>query len=139
LISRKITNPDAPKNDHCIRIQVDGQAHWAVPILFSKSGTYNVKRGGEFFDYLEFRFLLVERDVKSAFVTPAYDGQKPRLAEMQQVSGFLEQVGRNTKYIIHPEEILADNFALLLSPKRDLPSPEIIEKMEEILKQSGRL
>jgi len=27
-----------------------------------------------------------------------------------QTSGFIEQVGQNTSYLIHPEEILADNF-----------------------------
>ena len=29
------------------------------------------------------------------------------------LEGLYEQVGRNTEYLIHPEEILADNFALL--------------------------
>jgi hypothetical protein len=43
-------------------------------------------------------------------------------------------VGRNTDYIIHPEEILADNFALLMSGASGAPSPEIIKKLEEVLK-----
>jgi hypothetical protein len=37
--------------------------------------------------------------------------------------------------VIHPEEILADNFALLILDERNLPSPEIIEKMRLILGQ----
>ena len=53
---------------------------------------------------------------------------------MQQASGFFAQVGKNTRYIIHPEEILADNFALLVLRKRNLPSPAIIKKLKEILK-----
>lgn len=53
----------------------------------------------------------------------------------QQISGFFEQVGRNTNYIIHPEEILAENFALLIMDKRDVPSPEILEKMRAVLGQ----
>ena len=52
---------------------------------------------------------------------------------MQQISGFFEQVGRNTRYIIHPEEILADNLTLLVLQKRNLASPEVVEKMKTIL------
>lgn len=134
LKPRKLTNPDAPKNDHCILVQAKGKKHWAVPILFSRTEKYDVKRGGEFFHYLEFRFLLVERDETTSMVKPMYDGQKAELVDMRQVSGFIEQVGRNTGYIIHPEEILADNFALLVLKRQNLPSPDITGKMEEILK-----
>jgi hypothetical protein len=37
LKSRKITNPDAPKNDHYIRVQVDGKESCVVPILFAST------------------------------------------------------------------------------------------------------
>ena len=133
LKSRKITNPDAPRNDHCIRLQVGGQEHWAIPILFSNDERYNVEQGGEFFNYLQFQFLLVERDDDSSTVKPIYNGQKPMLVPIQQVSGFFEQVGKNTRYIIHPEEILADNFTFLVLKESNLPSPAIIEKLENIL------
>jgi hypothetical protein len=134
LKSRKITNPDAPRNDHCIRLQIGGNECWAIPILFSSTEKYNVNRGGEFFNYLKFQFLLVERNDNSA-VKPIYDGQKPKLVDIQQTSGFFEQVGKNTRYIIHPEEILADNFALLVLEDRNTPSPEIIKKLEKILRE----
>jgi hypothetical protein len=53
--------------------------------------------------------------------------------DVSNVSGFFEQIGKNTKYIIHPEEILADNFALLFLGNKDVPSPEIIRKMKDVL------
>ena len=133
LKSRKLTNPDAPRNDHCIRLQIEGKEHWAIPILFSNAEKYDVKRGGQFFNYLQFQFLLVERDENLSTVKPIYDGQKPKLIGMQQISGFFEQVGRNTRYIIHPEEILADNLTLLVLQKGNLASPEVVEKMKTIL------
>ncbi len=136
LKSRKLTNPDAPKNNHCIRLQIGDTKSWAIPILFSSVEKYDTERGGEFFNYLQFQFLLVERDESSSTVTAKYDGKEPRLVGMKQVSEFFEQVGRNTGYTIHPEEILADNFALLVLRKRDLPSPEIVEKMEKLLKDN---
>jgi hypothetical protein len=42
-------------------------------------------------------------------------------------------VGRNTGYLIHPEEILADNFELLIAADRRPPNPEIVHRMGEIL------
>lgn len=55
------------------------------------------------------------------------------MLDPEEVSGFYEQVGRNTGYVIHPEEIIAENFALLVTGKRDLPSPEVIAKIRQVL------
>ena len=32
---------------------------------------------------------------------------------MEEVENFFEQIGKNTNYIIHPDEVLADNFIFL--------------------------
>jgi hypothetical protein len=133
LKSRKITNPDAPKNDHCIRLKVGSKESLAVPILFATTGKYDVRRGGEFFDYLNFQLLLVERSGDPPIVRPLSDGPQPRLVAIQQVSGFFEQVGRNTEYIIHPEEILADNFVLLVLGEDNVPSPDVLDRIKRVL------
>lgn len=135
LKSRKITNPDAPKNDHCIHLKIGDMKRWAIPILFSKVEKYDTKRGGEFFNYRRFKFLLVKRNESSSTVKPIYDGQEPKLVDMKQVSGFFEQVGKNSEYNFHPEEILAYNFALLVLRERNLPSPAIIKMLEGILQK----
>jgi len=132
LQERKMTNPDAPKNDHYIRVRVAGRETSAVPILFSSVEKYDVARRGEFFNYLQFRFLLLEGTITSS-PKPAADGSPGKLVAAQEVSGFVEQVGQNTDYVIHPEEILADNFALLVIGQQNVPSPEILHKMKAIL------
>jgi hypothetical protein len=133
LAPRKITNPDAPRNDHYIRVQLGGQECLAVPILLANTERYDATRGGEFFDYLQFQLLLVERGKDPGSVKLRYDGDEPRLVDLRRVAGFFEQVGRNTGYIIHPEEVLADNFALLLMDTHDVPSPAILKKIKDIL------
>jgi hypothetical protein len=135
LERRRLTNPDAPRNDHCVKVQAGGGPLWAVPILYSRSEHYDPKKGGEFFEYLEFRLLLAERETNSPALKPIYAGEEVKLARPETVSGFYEQIGRNTAYVWHPEEILADNFALLLRRRDGVPSPEILEKMREIFKQ----
>lgn len=136
LKPRKLTNPDAPKNEHCIQLKVGGKDQWVIPILFSRSEKYDLKQGGEFFKYLQFKLLCVARGEDSSSVKPIYDAKKPKLVGVDEVSGFFEQIGRNTGYIIHPEEILADNFALLVLRRKDLKSPEVIHRMSKILKDS---
>ena len=133
LASRRITNPDAPRNEHCIRVRVDGEPTWAVPILFANREKYEVGSGEELFDYLQFKFLLVDRSSDPLEVQPRYGGTRPVLVGMDWISGFFEQVGKNTKYIIHPEEILADNFALLVLRQDAVVSPEVLIRMRKAL------
>ena len=133
LAARKITNPDGPRNDHFIRLEIDGQKRAAIPVLFSKTETYDVARGGEFFEYLDFQFLVVEVESTSPRPKVIYENSAPKLVGPGAVSGFLEQVGKNTQYLIHPDEILADNFALLILGEQNVPSPEVLQKMKTIL------
>jgi len=125
LKPRKITNPDAPRNDHAIRVQANGTEVSIVPILFSSAPNYDPVRDGEFFNYLQLGFLIVSKN----------PGTPADLLTPQQVSGFFEQVGRNTDYIIHPEEILAENFALLMIGRRDVPSPDLLDRLRRALGQ----
>jgi len=138
LAQVKITNPDAPRNDHCIQLKTGNEDIWAIPILFSQSAHYDVRKGGEFFEYLQVQLLVVERKQTGISASATYDPAHPRLLGFDQVSGFYEQVGRNTDYIIHPEEILADNFRLLILQKKDVPSPDLLQKIEGVLRQSGK-
>ncbi len=121
LADRRITNPDAPVWAHAIRVKADGQDVQVVPVLISAVSKYPENGTDEFFQFLTLRFQPVEN--------------KPAIAMlgMSQIEGFMEQVGRNTGYIIHPEEILADNFKLLMTGAEDVPSPQILEAMKKLL------
>jgi len=130
LADRRITNPDAPRDGYCIEVHVQGGDIWAIPILFSSSRRYDVAKGGPFFNYLQMKLLVVERGADGRAY---YDPLKPRLVDVNNVKGFFEQVGRNTNYIIHPDEILADNFKMLLLGKKDLPSPDVQRRLDAIL------
>jgi hypothetical protein len=129
LAARKITNPDAPKNDHCIQVRNGAETVWAVPILYAKTDRYDMAKGGLFFEYLKFSFLVVEG------LSGKYDAAHPVLLDVNQLQGFYEQVGRNTEYIIHPEEILADNFRLLLLGQSDVQSPQVLAGLRKALAQ----
>ena len=133
LAARKLTNPDAPKNEHCLKVKIDGKERWVIPILFSEEEKYDPEKGGEFFRYLQFKLVVVVRAEEGKGVKAVREGGMVKLLDAAKVTGFLEQVGRNTSYLIHPEEILADNFVILVTGRRDVPSPEVVEKLERIL------
>jgi len=134
LRNRRITNPDAPINAHAIAVEVGGEKLHAVPLLYSSTATYDTGKGGEFFAYLTLELLLVKRTPEGGHLV-LEDADGPRLVPIEKVAGYHEQIGRNTGYIIHPEEVLADNFVLLVNEGRTAKSPEILEKLRSAFMQ----
>ena len=129
MMPRRISNPDAPVIEHCIRVSKDGESRWCAPVLFSRAPKYDPKTGGSFFRYLQFRLMVIDRKTSKAIMK---DG-KPILWNPDAVQGFFEQIGRNTNYVIHPEETLANNFIHLMTAKENLKNPEIPKKIEAVL------
>ncbi len=138
LALRKMTNPDAPVNEHCIEVTVDGAKVWGMPILLAREERFDPAAGRAFFEYLTLSMLLVERT--GATARPLTRDGAPVLVPLNRVTGFLEQVGRNTNYIIHAEEILASNFELLVvGGDSPAPSPELLERIRaELVRAAGR-
>lgn len=133
LAPRKITNPDAPRNDHWIRLKLGDEEILAVPILFSIAEQFDPKVGSGLFEYLQFEMLVVEQLPDSGKVAPVFRDDEPRLVSLTRASGFFDQVGRNTSYIIHPEEILAENFAMIVLNNKEPVSPEVQDRIREAL------
>jgi len=124
----RITNPDATQNDSYINLTVGEETVPCMMILYSNR-PYD---GGSFFNYLNVGFLKLEGDTT---MEPVTDDEGPVIYTMAEVANFYEQVGRNTQYIIHPEEIMADNFTYAVLGKEGLSNPELVEKIKGVLKQ----
>jgi hypothetical protein len=133
LGARLVTNPDAPKNDYCIEITAGGRQEWVMPILVSPSPRFDPSEGGEYLDYAKFKLLVVERSGGGSIPKASHVNGVPRLVDLDEVSGFFEKAGDNTGYVIHPEEIIADNFSMLVIGEPNVRSPEILRKVREIL------
>jgi hypothetical protein len=131
LAPLRITNPDAPLNDAFIEVVMDGKPVPAMPVLLSRSPTFDPAIGRDIVDYWLLKLLILEKADATGRMRPAFRSGEPMLAAISEVSGFSEQVGRNTGYIIHPEEILADNFALLVTG-RSGESPEVLRQLRKV-------
>jgi hypothetical protein len=133
LSGLRVTNPDAPQHRHTVSVRYRGRPVEAMPFPSFASEGIDPRQG--FKAQVRVAWLLVDREGGACKARAPAAGQAP---EPQELEGLFEQVGRNTRYLWHPEEILADNFALLLigmlrgSPLA-VPSPEILEKLQKIL------
>lgn len=125
---RKITNPDAPLVDSVIRLKQGGGEVLAAPVLVSTAAQFDPLVGGTLFRYVDFRLLQVEDAGGGKFRATIHEG-KPILLEPKQSPDFMRQIGDNTKYIIHPDEVLADNFVHMILQGETLKNPEIVEKL----------
>ena len=78
-----------------------------------------------------FRLLVVER--RGDRWQPVLVNGEPVVINPRQEQEFLDKIGKNTNYIIHPDEILADNFVRLVMEDQNLQTPGIIDAMRRLL------
>ncbi len=123
----RISNPDAPHNNFYLTVKYNDKPIDITLILYS-SGNYS---GGSFFRYLKLGLMVVTGDDDAR--TPALKDGKPWILDVNDVWNFYEQVGRNTNYIIHEEEICADQFVMLLNQNINIPNPELIKSMKKAM------
>jgi len=129
----RVTNPDAPEHRHTIAVRWRGQAVEAMPFPSFPSESIDPRQG--FKTQVRVLWLLVDREGAVCRARAPEPGPGP---EPENLEGLFEQVGRNTRYLWHPEEILADNFALMLigmlrGAPLAVPSPEVQDRLRKIL------
>ena len=131
----KITNPDGIKNDHYIEVKHQDNVIQVVPLLYSSSDKYDAAKGGSFFNYLRINFLVIEKAGEKWRYKPG-ENNEPVLIEFSQVPDYFEKIGFNTSYTFSPDEILAENFVLLVQQTEPVKSEWVIEGMRKILQSN---
>lgn len=124
-----ISNPDAPKYDAYIELKDSlGKNFYAAMVLYSKEKY----QGGAMFDYMNVGFLKLNKG-KDGTMSMYLENGKETILNLTNVTDFFEQIGSNTKYIIHPEEIIASNFELLFDELPMVNNTELLSNIEEAL------
>jgi len=122
-----LTNPDVPARGYYLPAEGEDGAYYVMPFLYAAFPAFNPEAEGGFPGH--FGFGLIKVDVADGVCTPEVADGAPVMADIGQVPEFFAAIGQNTGYIIHPEEVLADNFMFLMTEKKDLPNPEIPERL----------
>ncbi|CAF4671629.1 unnamed protein product [Rotaria sp. Silwood2] len=129
----KMTNPDAPfVLKYYIELEKvgdkSGKKYKCTPILHA-SRLFDPQISTNFFDYLVATTLILDDE--------SYEPLEPiQYLSYTEASNFFHQIGYNTNYTIHPEEILADNFALWMMKKDQsatLASPIVVLRLADII------
>jgi len=130
-VEMRIANPDAPHDRHLMRTTVGGRPVALMPLLVASRT--DLKPGETFFNVLDVRLLEVEPG--SVTVPVRRDGELVWHAPAQ-VPDYLSRLGGNTGYIYHPEETMADNFAML-AIGAPAPNPGLLNQLEAVLLANG--
>lgn len=140
LSRKRLTNPDGGDVAYAIRLtSKDGRSVRAAPIIYSKHAS-RLDSARNLFDYIDFGLFEVRQEGDSWTVVSDDAGEATPL-DSSEYTGFFEQIGHNTQYIIHPDEILADNAELLVAtrsggdPSR-VYSPKVLEEVEKVLTEA---
>ncbi len=130
----KITNPDTPLSQHTIAVTYQGRNIHALPFINFESPSIDTTTG--FIDKLVVNWLIVQRVNNECFLD-AGDLSTDSVAP-ENLVGLSQKIGKNTSYLFHAEEILAENFAALFmanfggAPINAYPSPEILNSLRTL-------
>lgn len=118
---RIISNPDVERHKSYATFDIGGEKRDCVAIFITSRP---FEQPGDSFFELGVTGLVPVDDLGTLYTA-------------EDAANFWEVFGRNTDYVIDPEETLADNFAftIIYGPEgREYESPEIIEAIDALLK-----
>ena len=134
LKERILSNPDGPNFAYGIDLTSSKGDIKCIPIISSTLPGF-VKEKGEFFDYLYFDLFEVQKQSDGKWKVLSNDKGQAMVPD-DAMPSFFDQIKYNTQYIIHPDEVLADNFMILALSKRDPSSlDDFDEAGKELLKK----
>lgn len=130
LRRRILLNPDGIDFTYAIQLKDPaGYLFEALPIIAATSFDFKPSQPA-FFSYLSFNLYRIEQLADGGYrVITQPDGTSTLSLNSQP--DFFAQIKDNTEYIIHPDEIMADNFTLLALSKTDDPKHSLKQLSEE--------
>jgi len=128
-----VTNPDTVKKNCYVEFHdPHGDQRKAVPFLYSEQPY----EGGYFFRYFRFTFLVIH--LSDNICLPVYENKHPKFIDAPQILYDLsEEIDPyDNQHRLHPEEILAYYWSLLVFPETELDynKRNFLKKIRECLK-----
>jgi hypothetical protein len=133
LRGRNVSNPDV--EDAAYTVEVAGGPDGVVdlmPFLTANPERFDPARP-VFQSYFQLVFLNMKRGPQGSCALVTVTGAGSIFSPAAVQASLFAKVGRNTNYVFHAEETLADNFAYLMMGRTDLPDMWVIEKLKERL------
>ena len=144
LARRFLTNPDGVDVGQKISLATpEGATIHAVPIVYANAEGFQAGQD-EFFAYLEFGLFQITPSGNGTWSVLTKDDGYSSTLKLDGLTDFFRQIRDNTGYIIHPDEILADNFSFILREKNNpaytakfsKPGKQLLTDMEKKIKDT---
>jgi len=111
LENKVLTNPDGVTRGYAITLDNGkNRPELAIPLLTSAQPYYS-KTLPSFFAYLKFDLYLARPLPDGSLLIDA-DGAANTTLSPEHQNNYFQHIADNTQYVIHPEEIMADNFMM---------------------------
>ena len=115
LEDRRLSNPDAFEYLHTLTVQSGSENVDVMPVIQSLLPLNEVIQLPNFFDALDIVLLSVDPGTGEAL----RDGNGDLIKYNFGNTNWIPLMLRNSSFIIHPEEVLAENFATLMEWRSD--------------------
>lgn len=123
---RILGNPDAPKRNYYFTTQYGNETVNFVPVTYA-SQDYDLSSNTPFFELAVQKLMAVE-EIDGTLQPVLKDGE-PLLVDLDAIPAYEAEItGGNTGYVTHPEEVLADNFALFVS-QREIANQNLVNDL----------
>jgi hypothetical protein len=119
LDSRRLTNPDAHRLGHFLRLDEGAARRAVIPLLTCAAPLAEVIEHATVLGAVQVSLLEVDADAG----TVVRDADGAPVIHEPSATDWSRRLGRNTGYTIHPEEVLADNHALLVRRRLGSAAP----------------
>lgn len=132
FLARTILNPDGTDWDYYIPLTLNDKDVLAFPLIVSANPHFNPENS-DFFSYVKFQLFPIEMKKGMYHINYGenYDG-----LEKKWMQPFFETITDNTNYIIHPDELMADNFVFLTQWLDDgVPPEKMSQPGKELLRK----
>lgn len=129
LRARGLSNPDV--EDAAYTVEIAGGPDGALdlmPFLTASPERFDAAKPA-FPSYIQLVFLNIARGPQGTCTLKSVTGETSMFAPPAVQAPLLAKVGRNTHYVFHAEETLADNFAYLMTGKSDVPDTWVLDKL----------
>lgn len=110
----RLTNPDGPRVEHVLRVETPQGELPVISVIYSQHPQFDPRAGRTIFQYLKHGLFVVQPTASGWRTVSGQDGRLVQYTP-EQLPGFFAKVGNNTRYVIHPDEVLAENLAILLT------------------------
>lgn len=124
----RISNPDAPFLRHALTVTHNGEPCFVCLVIRGSRPYY----GGGFFGYVRKKLLVLEK--RDKHYAPKVENRQSVFLDYHEVNGLYQQIGRNTGYNIHQEEVTAVHFEHLLMARTGLPNQSLVGALRSVLR-----